>query len=64
MTCQEGKALNVRPITPELREALRGLARDAGQELYQYVIRVLTAHVEGHPEPAPTPAEPSAARGV
>ena len=39
------KALNVRPVSPELRAALRALARAEGLRLYPYVIRVLQAHV-------------------
>jgi hypothetical protein len=39
------KGLNLRPIHPELRTALRALARAQGLPLYAYVIRLLQAHV-------------------
>jgi hypothetical protein len=52
----QGKGLNVRPFPPELREELRGLALDAGQSLYLYVIEVLRGHVEASHRPwATTP---------
>jgi hypothetical protein len=39
------KGLNLRPVHPELRAALRALARAHGLPLYTYVIRLLQAHV-------------------
>jgi hypothetical protein len=47
----QGKGLNVRPFPAELREELRGLALDAGQSLYIYVVQVLRAHVEASHRP-------------
>jgi hypothetical protein len=51
------KGLNLRPVHPELRAALRALAQAHGLPLYTYVIRLLQAHVvsqwrshEGRPQ--------------
>lgn len=45
MTCQAGKGLNIRPIEPALREALRALAKAEGMHLYAYLLSVLAQHV-------------------
>jgi hypothetical protein len=45
MTCQEGKGLNIRPIEPQLREALHALAKAEGRRLYEYLLAVLQRHV-------------------
>jgi hypothetical protein len=58
----DGSALNIRPCPPRLREELRGLANDAGQSLYHYVVGVLQAHVEANHRPWATPAEPTPAQ--
>ena len=43
-------ALNVRPINPALRRALRDLARARGEEMYRYIARVLADHVAAETE--------------
>jgi hypothetical protein len=42
----QNRALNLRPCGPELREALRTLAKAHGEEMYLYALRVLREHVE------------------
>jgi len=52
------KGLNLRPIHPELRAALRALAKAQGLPLYTYVICLLQAHVDSRwpsPEKSPQP---------